>query len=526
MHKTKSYITRIYNHIQEIDIAFLIFLLLITNVSLIMKLIGVVFIMCLRFKSIVKIKNLPLFYPFIIILIALQLVVNYQSLSPNYLLLACFGIFMWTLSSLILYQIKNGIVISGNQKIHNTIVVFFIINALYSIYHLVSIMLKIQNINPYNAPGMDLYYGMSTGDHIFGVFKDTSTTNSCINVLGFVYFLFKRKIWLSLTCLVIVLITTSNINIAILILSFLIIFISKSSKLIKTLIVCFVGIIIIFFVRISPDNLKYFANKLHLQYDVPPPSTNVGFQIAANNEQKNQTLNEADAKSLEIYKEIYSHKISLEKAREQKQLVIDSVFIKQQSSVSHRLINFSTRVYGDSLECDSKDCENRYSGKLLSFKETINYCSSSILKFLLGAGVGKFSSKLAFKSSGIGVFGNYPIKYQYISEDFKNNHLQILTFYFLQSPGMHSATNTPYSVFNQLLGEYGIIGIVLFLLFYLFYFLKRYSALSYGRILLPIMLFFLFTDYWFENISVVAVFELLMMLDLNKNPEVNVENAA
>lgn len=526
MYNLSGYINRIYRYISNIDVVFLIFLLLITNVSLIMKLVGVVFILCLRFKSEIKIKTLPLFYPFVIILIAVQLGVYYKSLSVNYLLLACFGMVMWTLSSIILFQIKNGIFISGIQKIENTIVIFFIINALFSLYNLVSIMFKIQNINPYNAPGMDLYYGMSTGDHIFGVFKDTSTTNSCINVLGFVYFLFQRKIWLSLVCLVVVLITTSNINIAILMLSFLIIFTYRSSKLTKTLIVCFIGVIITFFVRVSPSNLKYFANKLHIPYEVPPQTINEGFKIATNNEQKNQALTEADAKSLEIYKEIYSHKISLEKAREQKKNAIDSVFIKQQSTVSYRLINFSNRVYGDSIECDSKYCENRLSGKLLSFQESINYCTSNITRFLFGAGVGNFSSKLAFKASGIGVFGNYPKKYQYISNDFKNNHLQILTFYFLQSPDKHSATNTPYSVFNQLVGEYGIIGLLLFLFFYIFYFLKRYSSLSYGRILLPIMLFFLFTDYWFENISVVAIFELLMLLDLSKKPELNVENAA
>lgn len=526
MNKAKNISNNLFHYLLEIDVVFLIFLLLITNVSLVLKLLGVVFIFALRFRPKIKLQNLPLFYPFILILIAIQLIVYFTTLSPNYLILACFGMFMWTLSTLILIQIKNGINLAGSHRIHNTIVLFFIINALFSVFNIVSIMFKIQNINPYNAPGMDLYYGMSTGDHIFGVFKDTSTTNSCINVLGFVYFLFQRKIWLSLICLMVVLITTSNINIAILVLSFLIIFISWSSKLLKTLIVCCVGLITIFFVKVSPNNLKYFANKLHLQYDIPPPPSNTGFEIAANNEENSEPLTEADVKSLEIFKEIYTQKRALEKEKEQKKYIIDSVFIKQQLSVSSRLISFSKKVYGDSVECDSKNCENRLAGKLLSFQETIHYCGSNIWRFIVGGGVGRFSSKLAFKASGVGVFGNYPLKYQYISDDFKNNHLQILTFYFLQSPDKHSATNTPYSVFNQLLGEYGIIGLLLFLVFYVFYFLKRFSILSYGRILLPIMLFFLFTDYWFENISVVAIFELLMMLDLNKKPELNGEKAS
>ena len=77
--------------------------------------------------------------------------------------------------------------------------------------------------------------------------------------------------------------------------------------------------------------------------------------------------------------------------------------------------------------------------------------------------------------------------------------------------------NFPNSVLNQLIGEYGLIGFLLFIIFYLYYFLKRYKELSYGLMLLPIFLFFLFTDYWFEAFNIVVIFEIMMFVDIYKN---------
>jgi hypothetical protein len=86
----------------------------------------------------------------------------------------------------------------------------------------------------------------------------------------------------------------------------------------------------------------------------------------------------------------------------------------------------------------------------------------------------------------------------------------------LQPPAEHSTLNAPNSVANQLLGEYGFVGVLLFLVFYLWYFLKRYKYLTYGRIILPLMMVFLMTDYWFENLSVMIIFEAMILLDLQK----------
>ena len=74
----------------------------------------------------------------------------------------------------------------------------------------------------------------------------------------------------------------------------------------------------------------------------------------------------------------------------------------------------------------------------------------------------------------------------------------------------------PNSVFNQLLGEYGVIGLGIFVVFYLLYTLKYWFKLSYGKILIPMCLMFLMTDYWFEAFSITVVFELLMSIEVHR----------
>ena len=160
-------------------------------------------------------------------------------------------------------------------------------------------------------------------------------------------------------------------------------------------------------------------------------------------------------------------------------------------------------------------------GKLISFFQTCNYLTSSIKNFIFGSGTGNFSSKLAFRASGANIQGTYPTKYQYISPEFKENHFKTFLFYFNGPASLHSVTNYPFSVYNQLPGEYGMLGIILFAIFYLGYFLKRYKLLTYGRYMIPMLLAFFITEYWLELYSLVIVFELFMLLNIKENREMD-----
>jgi hypothetical protein len=169
-------------------------------------------------------------------------------------------------------------------------------------------------------------------------------------------------------------------------------------------------------------------------------------------------------------------------------------------------------------------------GKFISFVQTFFYLKHSIRHLLFGSGIGNFSSKLAFRASGVNALGSYPQKYVYASPEFEHNHLYTFLFYHSEDASKHSVLNYPFSVYNQIFGEYGLLGALLFAVFYLGYFVSRYRRFSYGKYLLIIMLAFFITEYWFEFFSLIVIFELFMLLNLKENdpgfaslPEINPE---
>ena len=130
--------------------------------------------------------------------------------------------------------------------------------------------------------------------------------------------------------------------------------------------------------------------------------------------------------------------------------------------------------------------------------------------------MGNFSSKLAFKATGLDFSGGFPVKYIYISHDFLLNHLDVYLNFFSKRRELHSLTNSPFSVYDQLLAEYGLLGVIAFLIFYLGYFIKHIRNLTYGIPILVLMLAVFLTDYWFEQLSVVVFFELLLLLNIKE----------
>jgi hypothetical protein len=127
--------------------------------------------------------------------------------------------------------------------------------------------------------------------------------------------------------------------------------------------------------------------------------------------------------------------------------------------------------------------------------------------------MGNFSSKLAFRATGLKIAGGYPSTYTYINEDFTKNHLSVYLDYFAKDSGFHSIVHSPNSFYGQLLSEYGLLGAGCFLAGYLFYFLSGFRQLTYGLPILFVLFSVLITDYWFEQLSIVIMFELLILLN-------------
>jgi hypothetical protein len=156
-------------------------------------------------------------------------------------------------------------------------------------------------------------------------------------------------------------------------------------------------------------------------------------------------------------------------------------------------------------------------GKLIGMLQTINFFKQHPGKIILGDGMGNFSSKLAFRASSLGIAGGYPAKYTYIDHDFLVNHLDLYLNFFSKRAGYHSLTNSPFSVYDQLFAEYGIIGLLLFFIYYLGFFAKNFKALTYGLPILLLTAAVLFMDYWFEQLSILVLFELLLFLDIKES---------
>jgi hypothetical protein len=159
-------------------------------------------------------------------------------------------------------------------------------------------------------------------------------------------------------------------------------------------------------------------------------------------------------------------------------------------------------------------------GKAMGFLQTAALFRGHLSKTLTGTGMGNFSSKIAYRAAGLGFAGGYPSRDIYINHDFLVNHLDLYLNFFSKRSGFHSLTNSPFSVYDQLLAEYGLIGLALFMILYVGFFAKHYQKLTYGLPVLFLMLAVLFTDYWFEQLSVMVFFELLLLLNIKENQTV------
>ncbi len=88
--------------------------------------------------------------------------------------------------------------------------------------------------------------------------------------------------------------------------------------------------------------------------------------------------------------------------------------------------------------------------------------------------------------------------------------------FFSKQTGLHSLTNSPFSVYDQLLAEYGLIGLTIFFVYYLWFFARHYRKLTYGLPILLLLMAVLFVDYWFEQLSILIFFELLLFLNIKE----------
>jgi|GEM_PF-204268 len=525
----------------------LIFLTLFLNVKLWVKVLAIIIVLIQNRKKLLPIKpfqnKLLFFYLFILIVGVLNIAFHSHIITTNYLVAASTGMIFWLLAAFASYQCYRYTETIKPKSIHATLTLFFILNILLTCSTLIRIIIETGAINPYTYQGLYQKYFITTGDYLRGITFDTSTTNACLNSFGVVYFLIRKKAFLTIACMAGLLLTGSNLTNLLLTCVLVYIFIFQSNKDQKSLVAGWVICLVVFMIKISPQNNIYvqesfariFKKDTLSPADTSPvviKKTDSLLTIEERKQQFARSYLDSMATIAVKHASLVSGKYAAatdaispfpEPATVKPGLPKDDIHSvpfqrkKVQTALQSELIKYVKKDKAeDSIIALNKDGK-RIPGKLTAFKQTLAFFKSHPLQLLTGTGMGNFSSKLAFRTTGLDIAGGYPAKYIYINKDFRENHLAIFLYYFSNDAQYHSIINTPNSIYDQLLSEYGLAGLIIFVVFYIGYFAKNIKWLTYGIPLLLIITGAFFIDYWFEQLSIVVIFELMVFLNIHEN---------
>jgi hypothetical protein len=524
------------------DWKLLLFLVLFLDVKLAVKVVTIVIIYLLQpgFKFGFSLKNsrLPLFYPAVIGIAVIDLVLNHNYDTPNYLPVLLCGIGFWLICILAIHQVKLFVERNDTEVIHNTLLLFFVLNATFSLLNMAAIVWETHAWNPYLYQGQYQKYFISTGDFIKGITFDTSTTNAVINAFGVIYYLSRRQTAMTLVCLAVLLLTGSNFTNIILLGILGCMFIFNTTRYQKSVVVVCLMFVVVFMGKVSPQNNDYVMENIRKVLRLKKPVVvRVPDFIMPIKLRPDSVLNPEERRQKIAALYVDSMDALMAKTGQKHDTLPKTVILTQTGEIitpkpdingptyqwlrstppeQMQLVDF-VNAHKATLPISGKPYhESHTPGKLQGLMQTGNYYKGHPAKVLGGMGIGNFSSKLAFRATGLRFTGGYPAKYAYINPLFMANHLDVYLNYFSKNPELHSLTNSPFSVYDQLLAEYGLPGLLAFALLYFGFFARHYKTLSYG---IPLLLFVgavFFIDYWFEQLSVIVLFELMMFLNIKE----------
>jgi hypothetical protein len=516
----------------SIEWKLLAFLILFMDVKLVVKVLAIVLVYILQpdFKFGFRVRNsrLPLFYLIVTLIALLNFTLNHDY-STNYISVVSTGILVWAVCILAIHQIKLFVERTDVDVLHNTLMVFFVLNIAFSLINLSLIWLHIGFRNPFQYQGQYQKYFINTGDYIKGITADTSTTNALISCFGVVYFLYRKKFWLVLASMIVLLMTASNFSNIIILLVFAALFISKSTAAQKSIMAVCSILLIVFFVKISPQNDTYVAETFnnfifHRKHKAIPPEKVIPIRerpdslLTADTRKEKIAVLFLDSLERERIKEFARLGIHPKGYLKRPVIPADSIhtasfqWSRDTTLFQRQLLTY---VY-QHLASPQLHYPEESAGKVQAIGQSLHFLKDHQNKILAGAGVGNFSSKLAFRATGLKMAGGFPMNLMYCNYDFLTNHLSLYTYFFTKQAESHSMIHSPASVYDQLLTEYGILGLLALLFFYIGFFLRDIRKLTYGIPLICILLAFFMVDYWFEQLSVVVLFELMMFINMKE----------
>ncbi len=530
----KSIFQPISDYLRKINWVLLLFLLLVLNVKMVIKIGAIILLVLINRKILLERsvyrQRFIWFYVSMIIIAGSNLALNPGSLSVNYLVLVSVGTAFWAMC--IMAALINSWLVHRTDiaRLHQTISLFFILNMIVTFIQLLLIVMDAGSINPYTYQGMHQKYYVGTGDWMTGLTFDVSTTNALLNAFGVVYYLQRNKMNMTLLCMAAALVTASNFTNIWMILVLLILFVFQSSLNQKSIIVVCLGMLAIFTIKISPQNNHYVTEAFKKMFPkeetsiverpaIIPPKPDTAMQ-----EKKETATKVADSINKTRAQELVRKGIPLDsfiKPSIPQDNIHSEPFQRDRDTTSFQreLIAFESHRVPKGNPAISNN--TRLPGKIIALRQTLFYFQEHPMKTFTGAGMGNFASKLAFRATGLGMAGGYPKKFAYINSDFMSNHLHLYINFFSMDKEFHSLINSPNSVYDQLVAEYGMAGVLAFIIFYLGFFVKKLRKRSYGLPLLLILLGAFWTDYWYEQLSIVIFFELLMLINIKENSTAN-----
>lgn len=526
------------NIFEETDWAFLIFLIGITYVKLYVKIAAVVFyFIYLAYK---KYKTPALtgfsrFYFIMPVVGTIGSLIHNSFTVDGYWFGWLMSVINWLLAGLAVHYLAASVYNLPKEKITASIKVFFLFNALFSMGELGKMILDSGQVMPYWYWEPTEYYGGSTGDHIKGIMSNISVTNATLNAIGTLYFIYNNQFRWAALCLLILLLCTSNLTLILLLVTLVGIFLLVGKKRTRVQILYAFLLIGLVYPVLSLNNIKYVGAVYDRETEKKDVATTTE-PTTTGKKKKDVPFYEQKLSSKQIYefdKSMYYH------MRKNDTVLIsykdDLKYIQRLGTAESQnntnlklepyiLKNIIEKWYG--VEYDKTPLGVDASLiKIYTHKQTLHYLFSRKRNLPFGAGIGNFSSKQAIKATGLGLQGDYPTKYIYVSDDFLLNHLYSLLFVFSMPIGEHSIINMPNSVYNQIAGEYGLVGIFCFIFFYVAFPLKNFRQLKATRYIAPLFMLFLGFEYWFEMLAITAIFELFVLMDIhyekNEHPAEN-----
>ncbi len=512
----------------KIDWSLLLFLVMVMNVKLIIKVTCILLFIFIKRKELLRWQywnqSFIWFYASLILISAVNLLLSANSISINYFILFLVGTCFWLLctgASLISSQFTQTTAI---EKLNSTVTVFFILNIVITIGQLIYIMLDAGDINPYTYQGMYQKYFISTGDRLTGISFDVSTTNAIIHSLAVIWFLCRQKMMLVLVSMIAMLLTASNFINLLLGATLLLLFIFQSTRNQKSIIIICLLFTALFLIRISPQNNQYAGNKLFGSKKNSASGMQVLPEKGAIDPRKEIAKKYLDSlasiKNAAVIKKENSiagksiNQTAVTKPTLPKANIHSEPYQRKKDTtqLQKQLLAFTENNISTRLPDTIKQRARSKPGKLIALEQTITYFQKHPGKIVSGTGIGNFSSRLAFRATGLQIAGGYPKQYAYTNPAFLSNHLALHLSYFSADAEKHSLINSPDSVADQLVSEYGIAGILSFIFFYFLFFFKIATKKRPG---LPLLFFIggcLLVGYWFEQLSVMILFELLMLM--------------